>query len=414
MLQVSEAREKLLQHFSPGEVEIVPFTEAAGRVLAESIIAELDSPSFSHSAMDGVAIFAGDLDGPSEKEPTVLSVIGEVAAGDGGALEIQPGQAALIMTGAPLPVGADTVIRVEDTDLDFSSGRLPERVTIYVPAEKGSNIRRRAENYRAGTEILEIGRSLLAQDIGMLAGLGKAQIAVFKRPKVGIFASGDEVVEPGTRLKPGQIWNSNSHMLAALVESCGGEVERLGIIPDRIPEILSALNELISIGADLILTSGGVSMGVHDYIRKVMEEQGQLNFWKINMRPGKPLAFGHFGGVPFIGLPGNPVSSFVGALMFVRPALFKMSGSNLQVEPSFSQAILGDDLMSDGRESYLPGLVKFKAGQERVRAVGNQSSGNLFALVQANCLIKIAPGVQSLRQESIVEIWKFNRGGSTL
>jgi molybdopterin molybdotransferase len=414
MLQVSEAREKLLKHFSPGDVELVPITEAAGRVLADTVSAQLDSPIFSHSAMDGIAIIASDLDGFSEGNPTILSVIGEVAAGNRDTMEILPGQAALIMTGAPLPKGADTVIRVEDTNLNFSSGTIPGQVTIKIPAEKGSNIRRQGENYLAGDKILESGQTLLPQDVGMLAGLGKARIPVFKRPKVGIFSSGDEVVEPGTKLLPGQIWNSNSHMLAALVESCGGEVVRLGIIPDRIPEILAALNELVSKDVDLILTSGGVSMGTHDYIRKVLDEHGKLNFWKINMRPGKPLAFGRFAGIPFIGLPGNPVSSFVGALMFVCPALAKLSGSTRAVEPILSTATLEEDISSDGRESYFPGLLTFAAGKPRVRVVGNQSSGNLYALVQANCLIKIAPGVQSLRQESIVEIWKFNRGDSTL
>jgi molybdopterin molybdotransferase len=387
---------------------MIGINEASGRVLAQDIAADLDSPAFSHSAMDGIAVRASDLEEAPDGGPISLQITGEIAAGARNQLELKSGQAALIMTGAPLPVGADTVVRVEDTDLDFSKEEIPDRVTVLVPAEKGANIRAQGENYSGGTKILEAGRRLRAQDIGMLAALGKAEVSVYQRPRVGIFASGDEVVEPGKRLEPGQIWNSNSHMLAALVDGCGGKALSLGIIQDEIPAILSALEHLADAPVDLILTSGGVSMGTHDYIRRVLEKHGQLNFWKINMRPGKPLAFGHFQKIPFIGLPGNPVSSFVGARMFVCPALAKLSGQTSHLEPVLLPAVLKTDIYSDGRESYFPARAELVSGETRVSPIGNQSSGNLFALVQANCLIKVAPGVQSLRKDSIVEIWRFN------
>ena len=254
--------------------------------------------------------------------------------------------------------------------------------------------------------MLPAGHEILPQDVGLFAMLGKPAVEVFRKPLVGLFASGDELVEPGNPRGLGQIWNSNSHMLSALIREFGGEVVDLGIIPDAESAIHSALKKLHAVPVDLILTSGGVSMGLYDYVRRVLEAQGKLDFWKVNMRPGKPLAFGHFEKTPFIGLPGNPVSSFVGARVFVYPAISRMLGKD-DVDQYLANAILEEGVQSDGRESYLPGIYTETKNSPRVRLIGNQSSGNLFALVQANCLIKIAPGVQSLKQDSIVEIWRF-------
>jgi molybdopterin molybdotransferase len=406
MLQVSEARERLLEHFRRGKNEKVNITEAAGRVLAESVIADYDSPTFTNSAMDGVAVRHDDLTGASQRSPVTLEVVGEIPAGGAENIVVHPGQVAMIMTGAPLPEGADAVVRVEDTDLDYTSEFFTGSVDIYYAAAKGENIRFQGENYAAGSMVLAEGHEILPQDVGMFAMLGKPEVLVYKKPLVGMFASGDELVEPWDPLGEGQIWNSNSHMLAAMIRKFGGEVVDLGIIPDTEAAIHAALKKLDSVPVDLILTSGGVSMGLYDYVRRVLETYGRLSFWKVNMRPGKPLAFGHYRETPFIGLPGNPVSSFVGAWVFVFPAISKMLGKSV-VEKSFSHAILEENLQLDGRESYLPGRFTKEGKTQLVRTVGNQSSGNLFALVQANCLIKITPGVQSLKQDSVVEIWRF-------
>jgi molybdopterin molybdotransferase len=310
------------------------------------------------------------------------------------------------MTGAPVPKGADAVVRVEDTNLDFSKETFPPQVEIYQQVVAGENIRVQGENYSAGSPILQAGSILRSQDVGMLAMLGQAEVTVYKKPRVGIFSSGDELVEPGTVLSEGQIWNSNSYMLSALVMSCGGEAVDLGIVRDTEESILSAFEKLIDLEVDMILTSGGVSMGIHDYVRRVLEKYGELNFWRVNMRPGKPLAFGKFKGVPFVGLPGNPVSSFVGYRIFVCPAISRMAGRT-ESPVEYLQAALKEPLISDRRESYLPGRY-YKDGETlHVKLIGNQSSGNLYALVQANCLIIVPESVQSLIQESIVDIWRF-------
>lgn len=406
MLNVSEARKRLLTHFNQCKTEAIPFHEALGRVLARDVVAEYDSPQFSHSAMDGIAILHGDLVEVESNQPATLEIVGNIAAGDISDARLESGQAMLIMTGAAVPEGADAVVRVEDTNLDFNSEDVPNRVTVYKQVPAGENIRVQGENYPLGSTILNAGGILRPQDIGMLAMLGQAEITVYKKPRVGVFSSGDELVEPGKALADGQIWNSNSYMLTTLVERCGGVAVNLGIIQDSEESILAAFNKMVDLDVDLILTSGGVSMGIYDYVRRVLEKHGELAFWKVNMRPGKPLAFGKFRGVPFVGLPGNPVSSYVGYRIFVCPAISKMAG--IPGRPNaYIEAVLEDPVRSDGRESYLPGWYSKEGGTFRARLVGNQSSGNLYALVQANCLIIVPASVQSLKQDSIVHIWSF-------
>jgi molybdopterin molybdotransferase len=408
MLQVSEARKRLMDHFSPKERETILFSRSLGRVLFESIRADQDSPLFTHSAMDGVAVRSADLTMASNQNPVRLKIVGKIAAGEKPGLKLQSGETALIMTGAIPPQSADAVVRVEDTNLDFSEESSVSEANIYKAVKPGENLRLKGENYISGSEILRAGQSILPQEVGMLAMLGREFVPVYKQPVIGIFSSGDELVEPGTPLKGGQIWNSNSHMLSALVKSCGGQVVDLGIIPDTESDILTALERLNKQRVDLIITSGGVSMGVHDYVRKVIDKHGELDFWKVNMRPGKPLAFGAFRGTHFIGLPGNPVSSFVAYTIFVCPAISKMAGLLENTEYLY-QARLDNDFNSDGRESYLPGIYKNDQKGLRVGHYGNQSSGNLFALVQSNCLIKIPAGVQSVRRDSVVNIYKISR-----
>ncbi|MEN8240306.1 MAG: gephyrin-like molybdotransferase Glp [Chloroflexota bacterium] len=405
MLQVNEARERLLSYFSPVQSEMIKFSDALGRVLSADIYAEQDSPGFSHSAMDGIAVRSADISTAGKGKPVPLKIVGKIAAGDHPGNRVGSGEGVLIMTGAMVPPGADAVVRVEDTDLDFSKEALPSEAQVVHPVSPGENIRIQGENYNKGSLILNAGEALLPQDVGMLAMLGKETVSVYRQPRVGIFSSGDELIEPGNPLSEGQIWNSNSHMLSALVKSCGSQVVDLGIVADTELDILSAFEQLIEAKVDLIITSGGVSMGVHDYVRKVIEKHGKLDFWKVNMRPGKPLAFGKYKGTQFVGLPGNPVSSFVAYTIFVCPAIMRLAGKREENE-RIEKAVIETDFFSDGRESYLPGTWKVKGKQLRVTLTGNQSSGNLYALVQSNCLIKIPAGVQLLRRDSIVDIRK--------
>jgi len=254
---------------------------------------------------------------------------------------------------------------------------------------------------------LEKGRKLLPQDVGILASIGLARIPVFRRPRVALFSSGDELVPPGEPLGPGQIYDSNGFVLAAMLERAGAEILRLPTAPDDPEQIENTLNRAVSEKVDLIVTSAGVSVGAFDFVRQVIEAHGQLDFWRVNMRPGKPLAFGSFSGVPLIGLPGNPVSAFVGCRVFVVPVIDRLSGR----ERGFShrrKAVLGEPIESDGRESYLRATVQYPDGKPTAILTGHQGSGNLYSLVQANALLIVPSGVKSLPSGAEVEIWFFD------
>ena len=333
-------------------------------------------------------------------------MVADIPAGTSPDVTLVPGQAARIMTGAPMPKGADTVVPVEETDFqDRTPGTVaPEAVTIYKAAEAGDHVRGQGTDVRTGQPVLQSGHRLRAQDLGLLAMLGVAEASVYCKPRVALLSSGDELISVEEPLKPGKIRDSNTYTLAALIAEAGAEVVRLGIAADRREAVEALLENAAVQKVDMILSSAGVSVGAFDFIKDVVEAQGELTFWRVNMRPGKPLAFGNFKNIPFIGLPGNPVSAFVGFEVFVRPSLERLSGLEVMSRPKV-RVRLAENISSDGRESYLRAHVHEEDGILSAQLAGHQGSGNLLSIVQANALLIIPSGVKSLAAGKEVDAW---------
>ncbi|MFZ5855243.1 MAG: gephyrin-like molybdotransferase Glp [Chloroflexota bacterium] len=399
MLSVLEAQERILQKIHAVGQTKFPLEHAARRVLAEDIVAAADLPNFDNSAMDGFALRSQD----TSASRVTLRVVADLAAGAAPTGSLAAGEAARIMTGAPLPPGADAVIPVEETDFSERGAGVPapETVTITQKVDTGENIRPRGTDVRAGQAVLAAPHRLRAQDLGMLAMLGIANVPVYNIPRIALLSSGDELIPVDAPLTEGKIHDSNSYALAAQIEEAGAEAVRLGVARDERAAVESLLDRAADMAVDMIVTSAGVSVGAFDFVKEVVEAKGSLNFWRVNMRPGKPLAFGEYRGIPFVGLPGNPVSAFVTFEVFVRPALEKLSG--LEPRPRRRTTVrLAEAIESDGRESYLRAVVD---EQGVARLTGHQGSGNLFSLVQANALLIIPAGVKSRPASSEVEAW---------
>jgi len=408
MLSVSDARTRILATFTPVETVTLPIDDLAGRVLAVDVDATTDFPPFDNSSVDGFAVKISDAVAATSDSPRTLNVIDDIRAGTYSTTPIRPGQCARIMTGAPLPPGAEAVVMVEDTDFKvrFSESIAPKTVTVFQSVRPGENVRQRGDDLHEGDLVMLSGRRLGAREIGLLAMLGFPEMLVYRRPRVALLSSGDELLPVGAELTSGKIHDANSYMLAALLESSGVELIRLGVASDTEADVRSRLERAVQEKADLIISSAGVSMGAFDYIKAVVESDGGLDFWKVNMRPGKPLAFGKFHGIPFFGLPGNPVSAFVGFEVFVRPALEKLSGQAFHPRPT-QTARLAEPVESDGRETYLRVIVNEENGQLTARLTGHQGSGNLLSLVQGNALLILPSGVKSLPASSEVQIWSL-------
>jgi molybdopterin molybdotransferase len=400
MLSVSEARERILSQFQTTTTEILSLTASSGRVLAVDVKAAHELPLFDNSSMDGFAIRAEDTNG----SPLTLRVVADIPAGIAPQVILAPGQAARIMTGAQMPLGANAVIPVEDTD--FASRKAgstaPRTVSFERKVNAGENVRPHGTDLQAGQVVLKKGRTLKAQDLGLLAGLGISKVEVFKKPRIALLSSGNELIDVDQPLEAGQIHDSNSYTLAVLIESAGAEVIRLGVAKDSRDSVTGLFEKAIAENADLILSSAGVSVGAFDYIKEVIESHGNMDFWRVNMRPGKPLAFGTYRGVNFIGLPGNPVSAFVGFEVFVRDALHKLSGrsdgSRLKIKVRCAEQV-----ESDGRESYLRAVLHDENGVQTASLTGHQGSGNLLSLVQADALLIIPAGVKCVPAGQEVE-----------
>ena len=409
LLDVSEAQQRLLEAFSRVEKTQVPISEAVGRVLSDDIHSALDLPPFANSSMDGFAVRAADTAVASREKPVVLHVAADIPAGTFLDTPLQSGEAFRIMTGAPMPPGGEAVIPVEDTSFtERQAGvKAPDRVEIYRPVEPGENVRPSGQDVRQDELVLPAGARLRAQDVGLLAMLGQALVPVYRRPRVGFFSTGDELLPVDVPLTPGTIHDSNAYILAGLVVKYGGEPINLGIARDREEDVVAVLEQAEAETVDLVLSSAGVSVGAFDYVRTVIEQRGGLSFWRVNMRPGKPLAFGNYHGLPFIGLPGNPVSAFVGFEVFVRPALLKMAGLADLSRPAH-KVIVGEAVHSDGRESYLRAVVEQQDGTLVARLTGHQGSGNLRSLVQANALLILPSGVKSLPIGSECSAWMLD------
>jgi len=408
LLSVDQARERILSHFQPVTTETLPLAGCANRVLAGDIAAANDLPPFDNSSMDGFAVRAVDIAAAAAASPRSLRVVADIPAGSHPTVSLAPGEAARIMTGAPLPEGADAVVPVEDTDFDNRDAGTPapDEVQIFKPVKSGTNRRSRGMDLRAGDIVLKKGHLLKPQELGLLAMLGFANVPVYRKPRVALFSSGDELLPVDAPLEPGKIRDSNSYTLAASIENAGAEVIRLGVARDNHDAVKELLEKAAELRVDLILSSAGVSVGAFDFVKEVVESNGKMDFWRVNMRPGKPLAFGDYRNIPFIGLPGNPVSAFVGFEVFVRPTLQRMSGLLNGSRPTV-RVRCEEQIDSDGRESYLRAQV-LPPGEDGIpvaRLTGHQGSGNLFSLVQANALLIIPAGVKCVPAGQELQAW---------
>jgi molybdopterin molybdotransferase len=375
-------------------------------VLAVDIAAETDLPLFDNSSMDGFALQSADTSPAATGSRVTLRVVADIPAGTSPKVTLAKGEAARITTGAQMPDGADAVIPVEDTDFNYRQPGLPmpETISFSRPVKTGENIRPRGTDMRAGDFVLYKGHTLRPQDLGLLAMLGVANVEAYKKPRVALLSSGDELLAVDAPLEPGRIRDSNSYTLAVLVESAGAVVVRLGIAKDTHRDVKTLLEQAVKEDVDLILSSAGVSVGAFDFVKEVIESNGQLDFWRVNMRPGKPFAFGEYRGISFIGLPGNPVSAFVGFEVFVRDALARLGGK-LNESRSRVRVRCEEEVLSDGRESYLRAQIREVDGVLSAKLTGHQGSGNLLSLVQANALLIIPAGVKCVPAGQEVEAW---------
>jgi molybdopterin molybdotransferase len=380
MISVRDALDRVLDGLPRLAGEQVALTAARGRVLAETIRAPRDVPPFRNSAMDGYAVRSADIVAARADRAVRLRVLETVPAGAVAQHVVSSGAAIRIMTGAPMPDGADAVVRVEDT------GEAGEYVDVCAAVAAGANVRDAGEDVRAGETVLAPGRTLRPADIGLIASLGCAMVRVVRRARVAILSTGDELVDVGQPLGPGQIVNSNAYTLAAAVEEAGGEPVLTGIVRDR-PELIRAAFAS-AVSADVVLSTGGVSVGSFDYVRPILAELGyQERFWKVAQKPGKPLTFGLCGHTPVFGLPGNPVSSLVCFYLYVLPALRTMMGLERVHLPSTAATLAASLTKTAGLTEFVRCSLEGPPEEYRARSTGTQSSGVLRSLSLGDGLI---------------------------
>jgi molybdopterin molybdotransferase len=400
VISVEEALSRLLKPLDKLPPEQVSIADGLGRVLAENVAARRTQPPFAVSAMDGYAVRAEDL----TTVPVELRIIAEVPAGAGFGGLVGAGETARIFTGAPLPAGTDTIVIQEDTE------REGDRVRVLEGAPRGRYVRREGLDFGEGEVLLQAGRRLTARDIGLLAAMNRPWLLVHRRPRIGVLSTGDEIVMPGDPIGPHQIVSSNSLALAAFVTACGGIPVSAGNAPDD-PEALRRIAAATS-GVDLLVTTGGASVGEHDLVREALATDGlELDFWQIAMRPGKPLMVGRYRGTPMVGLPGNPVSTLVCALLFLRPALERLSGAAPAAEAA-PTARLGVALgKNDRRQDYLRSrLARATDGTLEVFPFAAQDSSMMRLLAEADCLVVRPPHAPAIAAGAIVPIVPFPAG----
>jgi molybdopterin molybdotransferase len=379
MISVSDGQARLLaQVTTVAPPELVSIGRCLGRVTAEDVRACMDVPPTDNSAVDGYAVRSEDVPATGQRE---LRVVAELAAGAVFPDTLGPGQALRIMTGAPLPAGAGTVYPQEIVT------RADDRVVV-GPIERGANVRERGEDVKAGAVVMPAGTVLRPQELGVAASLGLAQLLVRQRPRVAVLSTGDEVAEPGGARKPGQIYDSNRFTLCGLAESAGALVTDHGVVPDLFNELHARL--LAAAGsADIVLTSGGVSVGDYDLVKAVLQDAGGIDFWQVAMQPGRPVAVGRIGPAHFFGLPGNPVACMLTFHLFVRPALWKLGGRRELFGPRFHAVTMEAMRKKRGRREFKRGILVYTGERWEVRTTGPQGSGILTSMTQANCFIVI-------------------------
>jgi molybdopterin molybdotransferase len=363
--------------------------------------------------MDGFAVRAIDVRGATAQNPVKLRVVGDISAGKVLDIPVGKKQALRIMTGGVLPEGADSVVPVEYTDNPNAlvDTKLEAFVEVHKEVSEGEFIRLSGQDVHKGTRVLSSGHRLRPQDIGILAALGISKISVYRRPQVAVISTGDELVDIGEALSSGRIFDSNGYALEAAVKSAGAIPLRMGIVPDDAIKLNEAFTRCVQIGADLIISSAGVSMGAYDFVRTVVEKHGHLEFWKVNIRPGKPILMGSYRGIPIMGLPGNPVSALVTFEIFVKPLINQMAGEKSIDRIKFLAKLL-HPIISDGRESFLRARVTQVEKSFEVQLVGSQDSGVLSSLVEANALIRIPAGKKNTSRGELVEVWILRQDGS--
>jgi molybdopterin molybdotransferase len=399
VISVEEALTRLLALIDILPPEQIALADGLGRVLAEDVAARRTQPPFAASAMDGYAVRADDLG----RIPVELRIVAEVPAGAGFGGHVGAGEAARIFTGAPMPAGTDTVVIQEDAE------RHGDRVRVLEGARRGRYVRREGLDFAAGDALLQVGQRLTARDIGLLAAMNRPWLFVRRRPHIGILSTGDEIVMPGDPIGPHQIVSSNSLALSAMVAASGGVAVSVGNAPDD-PEALRRIAAATR-GVDLLVTTGGASVGEHDLVRQVLAEDGfDLDFWQIAMRPGKPLMAGRYRGTPMLGLPGNPVSTFVCGVLFLVPAIERLSG--IAATEAAATARLGAAVAAnDRRQDYLRArLTRADDGIEEAAPFAVQDSSMMRLLAQADCLIMRPPHAPAAAAGETVPILRFPTG----
>ena len=410
MISVEQALEKILSYVDVLGDEEGSILDCLGQVLAEDVYATVNIPPLDNSAMDGYAVQSRDTRGASKESPRFLRVIDTVPAGSISKCEIESGTAIRIMTGAPVPKGADSVVQFEDTD-EVSRPKGFDEIGILKEIETGLNIRRAGEDIARGSLVLSKGTVIRPSEVGVLASLGRSMVKVVRRPIVAILATGEELVDINHSLPPGKIYNSNSYSLAALVRRYGGIPKILGIARDNEDSLVAKLRQ--GLDADMLVTSGGVSVGDYDIVKDVLAKQGEIAFWTVRMKPGKPLAFGVIKGVnregvardiPHLGLPGNPVSSMVTFELFVRPSILKMMGKKNLTKPTIEAVIENPVANRDGRRIFARAIVGKRNGQYFARLTGPQGSGILTSMSLANGLVIVPEDKTRVEKGDVVQV----------
>ena len=435
LLSVEAARDAVLAVTEPVDSERIAAADALGRVTAETVAAMVSLPPWANSAMDGYAIRAPDSAGATEAAPVEFHVIGDIAAGAAPEVNVTPGTATRIATGARVPEGADAVVPVEmTTPLDAerrpgprgrdATGPLPAACLVHAPVERGDSVRQAGSDLKAGSTLLGPGTAMTAAAVALVAGAGVGEISVHRRPRVAVLATGDEVRARGEALGPAGIPDANGPGLRAQVTAAGGDAIDLGIATDDLQDVLARLRKGLDAGADALIVSGGVSVGPYDVVKTAIETLGRIDLWRVAVQPGKPFAFGTTprsgGGAPVLlfGLPGNPVSSAVTFELFVRPAIRALAGRHDLLRP-VDRAVLGEAVTkSQGRRAFLRveaerdetgGPVRDERGRVRVNLAGGQGSHVISALAAADALAVIPEADDSLPAGAEVALWWLDR-----